>query len=432
MNSVTRRYFLMSSGLGVAAPLAARASSLNGANNRIRVAVIGVKGRGGSHISGFAALSKQNVELAALCDVDESVLNRRLAEAEKQSIKKLGAFTDMRRVFDDKSIDVVSFATPNHWHALGTTWACQAGKDVYVEKPASHNIFEGRKMVEAARKYHRIVQHGTQIRSSPAIQEAMQLLREGAIGDVYMAKGLCYKRRDTIGKASEEAVPSGVHYDLWMGPAPARPFTRNRFHYQWHWQWAYGNGDIGNQGVHQLDVARWGLGVGLPSKVQSMGGHFMFDDDQETPNTQLTAFMYPAEKKLLTFEVRHWDTPAEGTDLKIGVLFLGSKGYMEISSYGQYRIFLGKEAKPSGTRDEDGDHFANFIQAVRSRKPEMLNADIEEGHRSSALAHLANLSYRLGRTLVFDPQSETFPGDAEANAHLGRKYRSPYVVPEKV
>ena len=432
MSEVNRRYFLMSSGLAAAAPLTARASSPNGANNRVRVAVIGVKGRGGEHIRGFSALSKNNVELAALCDVDESVLNQRLSQVEEKSGKKPAAFTDMRKVFDDKSIDAVSFATPNHWHALGTIWACQAGKDVYVEKPACHNIFEGRQMVEAARKYNRVVQHGTQIRSSPAIKEAMQMLRDGVIGDVYMAKGLCYKRRDTIGKAIEEKVPEGVHYDLWTGPAPLRPFTKNRFHYQWHWQWAYGNGDIGNQGVHQLDVARWGLGVTLPSKVQSMGGHFMFDDDQETPNTQVTAFMYPAEKKLLTFEVRHWDTPVEGTDLKVGVLFLGSKGYMEIPSYGQYRIFLGKEAKPAGSRKEDGDHFANFVDAIRQRKPEILNAPIEEGHRSTVLAHLANISYRLGRTLTFDPKTETFPGDKEANAHLGRKYRSPYVVPEKV
>jgi predicted dehydrogenase len=432
MNEVNRRYFLLSSGLAAAAPLAARASSLNGANNRVRVAIIGIKGRGNEHIHGFSALSKNNVELAGLCDVDESVLNQRLSEVEAKSGKKPAAFTDMRKVFDDKSIDAVSFATPNHWHALGTIWACQAGKDVYVEKPACHNIFEGRQMVEAAHKYKRIVQHGTQIRSSPAIKEAMQMLRDGVIGDVYMAKGLCYKRRDTIGKAVEEKVPEGVHYDLWTGPAPLRPFTKNRFHYQWHWQWAYGNGDIGNQGVHQLDVARWGLGVTLPSKVQSMGSHFMFDDDQETPNTQVTAFMYPAEKKLLTFEVRHWDTPVEGTDLKVGVLFLGSKGYMEIPSYGQYRIFLGKEAKPAGTRKEDGDHFANFIDAIRQRKPEILNAPIEEGYRSAALAHLANISYRLGRTLTFDPNTATFPGDKEANNHLGRKYRSPYVVPEKV
>lgn len=432
MNAVNRRYFLMSSGMLAANSLAARAASVNGANSRVRVAVVGLKGRGGDHIKGFLGLQKDNVELAALCDVDESVLNQRLAQVEQKTGKKPAAFTDMRKVFDDKSIDVVSFATPNHWHALGTIWACQAGKDVYVEKPASHNLFEGRKMVEAARKYNRIVQHGTQIRSSEAIKEAVQLLREGVIGDVYMAKGLCYKRRDTIGKAPEEPVPAGVHYDLWTGPAPLRPFTSNRFHYQWHWQWMYGNGDIGNQGVHQLDVARWGLGVKLPTKVQSMGGHFMFDDDQETPNTQVCAFLYPEDKKLLTFEVRHWDTPSEGSDLRVGNLFLGSKGYMEIPSYDQYRVFLGKDRVPGPAARKDGDHYANFISVVRSRKREALNAEIEEGHLSTVLAHLANISYRVGRTLTFDPRTETFPGDSEANAYLSREYRAPFVVPDRV
>jgi len=432
MNSMNRRFFFMSSGMLAMHSTLSRASSLNGVNNRVRVAVIGVKGRGGEHIRGFSDLSSSNVEIAALCDVDESVLNKRLSEVEQKSGKKPLAFTDMRRVFDDKSIDAVSFATPNHWHSLGTIWACQAGKDVYVEKPASHNIFEGRKMVEAARKYNRMVQCGTQIRSSEAIQEAVLKLKDGIIGDVYMAKGLCYKRRDTIGKAKDEPVPTGIHYDLWTGPAPSRPFSKNRFHYQWHWQWAYGNGDIGNQGVHQLDIARWGLGVKLPSKVQSFGGHFMFDDDQETPNTQVSAFLYPEEKKLLTFEVRHWDTPIEGLDLKVGVIFLGSKGYMEIPNYEEYRVFFGKDRVPGPTNRKEGDHFANFVKAVRNRKSETLNAEIEEGHLSAVLAHLANISYRLGRTLSFDPKTETFGGDAEANAFLTREYREPYVVRKQV
>jgi hypothetical protein len=254
-----------------------------------------------------------------------------------------------------------------------------------------------------------------------------------------LAKGLCYKWRDTIGHAQEEPVPTGVHYDLWTGPAPARPFTRNRFHYNWHWQWTYGNGDIGNQGVHQLDLARWGLGVALPERVQSMGGHYMFNDDQETPNTQVSAFRYPAQQKLLTFEVRHWITNPEGSigtekgdSNAVGVLFLGSEGFMEIPSYDTYRTFLGKKKEPGPSGKQDGDHFANFIEAVRSRKRESLHAEIEEGHLSSSLCHLANISYRLGRTLAFDPQTETFPGDEEANRLLSREYRSPYVIPEEV
>jgi predicted dehydrogenase len=441
MQAINRRYFLWTSGtvaLGSAFSRAAIANS-NGANNRIRVAVVGVRGRGKEHIQGFSRLSEMNVEVAALCDIDEHVLNERLDQFEKATHKRPRAFTDMRKVLEDKSIDVVSFATPNHWHALGTVWACQAGKDVYVEKPCSHTLWEGRKMVEAARRYNRIVQHGTQTRSSPAIQDAMRKLREGVIGEVYLAKGICYRWRDTIGRAQEEPVPTGVHYDLWTGPAPARPFTHNRFHYNWHWQWAYGNGDIGNQGVHQLDLARWGLGVGLPERVQSMGGHYMFSDDQETPNTQVSAFQYPRQQKLLTFEVRHWITNPEGgigteTDNSepVGVLFLGSEGYMEVPNDDVYRTFLGKKKEPGPSARQEGDHFANFIEAARSRKPEALHAEIEEGHLSSALCHLANISYRLGRTLTFDPQTEKFPGDEEANRLLSREYRTPYVISEKV
>ncbi len=437
MKTVTRRHFLMASAALAIAKCPAYASTSNGANSRVRVGVVGLKGRGGDHIQGFSQLASNHVELAALCDVDEAVLGKRLDQVEKSTGKKPKTFTDVRKLLEDQSIDVVSFATPNHWHALGTIWACQAGKDVYVEKPCSHNIWEGRKMVEAARKYRRIVQHGTQIRSSPAIQEAVRKLREGVIGEVYMAKGLCYKWRDTIGNAKEEPVPQGVHYDLWTGPARVCPFTRNRFHYNWHWQWDYGSGDIGNQGVHQLDVARWGLGVKLPKKVVSMGGHFMFDDDQETPNTQVCAFEYPGEQKLLTFEVRHWITNTEGgigvgDSNAVGVLFLGSEGHMEIPSYGGYRTFLGRKREPGPSGDEEGDHYANFIEAVRSRKPETLNAEIEEGHLSSVLAHLANISYRLGRSLKFDPATEKFQGDEEANRLLKREYRSPYVIPEEV
>jgi predicted dehydrogenase len=439
MKPINRRNFIKASAMTAAVSSLTYASSPNGANSRVRVAVVGVHGRGQEHIQGFSRLSTINVELAALCDVDESVLKGRLDQVEKARGKRPVGYTDVRKLLEDKSIDAVSFATPNHWHALGTIWACQAGKDVYVEKPCSYSVWEGRKMVEAARKYNRIVQHGTQIRSSQAIQEAVKKMNDGLIGQVFMAKGLCYKWRDTIGHAKEEPVPPGVHYDLWMGPAPERPFTKNRFHYNWHWQWAYGCGDIGNQGVHQLDVARWGLGVGLPSKVQSMGGHYMFNDDQETPNTQVCAFEYPEVKKLLTFEVRHWITNPEGDigteksdSNAIGVLFLGSEGYIEIPNYGSYRTFLGRKKEPGPSAKGDGDHFANFIEAVRNRKRETLNAEIEEGHISSSLAHLANISYRLGRSLSFDPKTERFQGDEEANKLLKRDYRSPYVIPETV
>jgi len=428
-----RRSFLKTSaaaavGLGAAARAAADATTAQGANEKIRAAVVGINGRGEAHIDGF--LDQKDVEVAALCDVDESVLNARVAQVEKRTGKKPAAYTDLRKLYEDKSIDVVGIATPNHWHTLAAIWALEAGKDVYVEKPCSHNVFEGRRLVEVAHRTNRIVQHGTQIRSSVAIREAMEKLEEGVIGELYMAKGLCYKWRNTIGRAKEEPVPEGIHYDTWLGPAPVRPFTRNRFHYNWHWHWDYGNGDIGNQGVHQMDVARWGLGVGLPKKVQAMGGHFLFNDDQETPNTQIATFSYPDEKKMIVFEVRHWITNGEdvGTGGAVGNIFYGSEGILIMPSYSSYKVLLGRNLEPGPSKNAGGDHFANFIEAVRSRDRTKLNAEIEEGHKSSALCHLANVSYRLGRTLEFDPKTETCPGDKEANALLTREYREPFVV----
>jgi predicted dehydrogenase len=238
-----------------------------------------------------------NVEIAAVCDVDDNIVRSRLADMERLGIAKPKVYSDPRQVMDDKSIDAVSIATPNHWHALLTSWACQAGKDVYVEKPCSHFWWEGRQMVRAAEKYNRIVQHGANSRSNPAVQEGIRKLREGLIGDVYLARGLCFNSRDTIGRAQAEPAPAGVNYDLWTGPAPKHEFTRNRFHYTWHWFWDYGNGDLGNQGSHQIDVARWGLGVGFPVKASAMGGHFMFDDDQQTPNNLSCAFEFDGAGK---------------------------------------------------------------------------------------------------------------------------------------
>jgi len=432
---MNRRYFLMSSTAAAGATLPA--SALLGANDRIRVACVGIRGRGGAHISGFA--ERPDAEVAALCDVDEAVLEKRAREVEARTKKRPATYTDYRKLLEDKSIDAVSLATPNHWHALGTIWACQAGKDVYVEKPCTHNVFETRQIVAAARKYNRIVQQGSQSRSSPALQEAVQKLKEGLIGDVYMGRGLCFKWRDTIKRTPAEPAPAGVHYDLWLGPAPKREFTRNRFHYNWHWFWDYGNGDIGNQGIHQMDICRWLLDVQYPTKVSSMGGHFMFDDDQETPNTQVATFEFDGmgKKKFLVFEVRHWMSNHEaglGEGKKdpntIGNIFYGSKGYMVVG--GGYKTFLGREQEPGPARSGGGNHFENFLNAVRSRKPSDLNAEIEEGAMSTVLVHLANISYRLGRTLKFDAKTQTCIGDSEANRMLTRKYREPFVVREKV
>lgn len=415
-----------------------RSSALASPNDTVRVACVGVRGQGQSHIRAYAKMP--NVEIAAICDVDESVLEQRLRDAEKLTKKRPAGFTDLRRLLEDKSIDAISIATPNHLHALQTIWGCQAGKDVYVEKPCAHNIFEAQQVLAAARKYGRMVQHGTNGRSSEVMQEAVRQVREGTIGDVYMSRGLCYKWRDTIGHAPVEAVPAGVHYDLWLGPAPKHEFTRNRFHYNFHWFWDYGNGDIGNQGVHQMDAARWLLGVKYPTKIAAMGGHYMFNDDQETPNTLTASFEFDesGKKKLLVFEVRHWISNHEGEigggkdPNTVGNIVYGSKGYL--STADGFKVFLGKEQQPGPVfgAAHGGDNWANFVQAVRSRKYSDLNAPMEEGVPSVILIHLANISYRLGRTLHFDASTMSCSGDAEANRMFTRAYRSPFIVPERV
>ncbi|PYT23539.1 MAG: gfo/Idh/MocA family oxidoreductase [Acidobacteria bacterium] len=438
---MNRRHLLMGSMAAGAAAM--RPSGLASASDTVRVACVGVRGQGRAHIKHYAQMP--NVEIAAICDIDESVLNARLSDVEKLGKKRPAAYVDFRKVLEDKSIDAVSLATPNHNHTLQTVWACQAGKDVYVEKPCSHDMFEARQIVAAAQKYNRMVQHGTNCRSGVA-REAVQKLQEGAIGDLYMSRGLCFKWRDTIGRKPAEPVPAGVHYDLWLGPAPEHDFTRNRFHYNWHWFWDYGNGDFGNQGIHQVDVARWGLGVKYPTKVSAMGGHFMFDDDQETPNDLTATYEFDdgGKKKYMTFEVRHWISNHEaGINVEsgphkdtntVGAMFYGSRGYMVITDedHGTYYSFLGREQEPGPGRKELGNNWANFIDAVRSRKHSDLNAPIEEGAISTTLVHLANISYRLGRTLRFDAASYSCLGDKEANAMFRRKYREPFVVPENV
>lgn len=438
---MNRRHFLMTSGALVPA-LKAQSSP----NDKVRVACVGVRGQGQSHIRAYAKMP--NVELAALCDVDESVLNQRLKDAEALTGKRPAAFIDIRKLLEDKSIDAISIATPNHSHALLAIWGCQAGKDVYVEKPCAYNIFEAQQLMAAARKYNRVVQHGTNGRSSPTMQEAVQLVRKGGIGDVYMSRGLCFKWRDTIGRAPVQPVPAGVHYDLWLGPAPEHAFTRNRFHYNFHWFWEYGNGDLGNQGVHQMDAARWLLGVRYPNKISATGGHFMFDDDQETPNTLLATFEFDGDRrKVLVFEVRHWITnseagiltvadkmsgPAAGTHASVGNIVYGSNGYL--STANGYQTFLGRDQQPGphATEDERGNNWANFIEVVRSRKLSDLNAPVEEAVPSVILIHLANISYRLGRTLYFDETTMQCKDDPEANSMFTRNYRKPFVVPTVV
>ena len=424
MNS--RRTFLLSTGAAVTHLTANKAS----ANDKIRVAVLGVNGRGKDHIQGIQ--KQPDAEVVMLCDPDQEILSRRADEFASRYNRKVQTVQDLRRVFDNKEIDAVTIATPNHWHSLAGIWACQAGKDAYVEKPASHNIFEGRKLVEAAHKYNRIVQHGVQLRSSEAIREAVELLNKGVIGKVYMSRGLVYRWRPSIGKKPDETAPASLDYNLWQGPAQERAFSRRIVHYNWHWHWDYGNGDVGNQGIHETDLCMWGLGVNtLPSRVTAMGGKFLFDDDKETPEVLTSVYHYPAEKKIIQFEVRHWCTNRED-GAEVGNLFYGSEGYMVIKGYDTFETYLGQKREKGPSGKAGGDHYANWIKAIRSRKTADQHGPVETAHLSSALAHLGNISYRLGRQLDFDPKTERFPDDKQADAMLTRKYRKPFVVPEKV
>jgi predicted dehydrogenase len=418
-------------------------ASVFGANDRINAAVLGINGRGKNHISSL--MKQKNVRVVNLCDPDMNLLKIREKEFKNKYKKDVSLEQDLRRVMDNKDIDVVSIASPNHWHSLSVIWACQAGKDVYVEKPGSHNIFEGRKMVEAAQKYDRIVQHGVQLRSSPAINEAIGLLRDGYIGNVYMARGLVFRWRGDIGDKGFSSVPNGLDYDLWTGPAPKRPFTKNLVHYNWHWHWDYGNGDVGNQGIHETDLCMWGLDVGLPTKITSMGGKFLWDDCKEVPEVLTSVYNYPDQGKIIQFEVRPWCTNTE-EGATVGNIFYGDKGILVVDGYSKYKTYLGKDRTPGQSGDDgameasgmdrgaggtDG-HFNNFIEAVRKHDASILNAPIETGHLSSGLAHLGNIAYRMEKVLTFNPQAEKFVNDPEADKMLTRNYRKGFEVPNKV
>jgi predicted dehydrogenase len=434
--------------MGSAAALGAAQSTFGAANDKVRIAVVGIGGRGRNHIEGFNRL--ENVEIVGVCDVDEDHLKRAADLVESGGKKpRPKTYKDIRVLLENKDLDAISIATPNHWHTLMTIWGCQAGKDVYVEKPCSHNMFEAKQIVAAARKYNRIVQHGSQIRSSVAVRNGMQQMRDGLVGEVYLGRGICFKWRDTIGHADYTTPPANVDFNLWLGPAQMRDFKPNRFHYNWHWFWDTGNGDLGNQGIHEVDVCRWGLNVKYPTKVSAIGGHFLFEnDDQETPNTLNCAYEFDGadgKKKMMEFEVRHWMTHGESTirergNNAIGNTFYGAKGYVTFDSYSSWKSWLGEKSERGGgwtekegpSGKEGGDHFLNFIEGVRSRDRNHLHAEIEEGAMSTVLVHLANISYRVGRTIHFDAATYTAKGDPEAQKMFTRDYRAPFIVPEKV
>jgi predicted dehydrogenase len=482
MSGLTRRRFLQHSLAAAATVTIAGTKSSGkvlGANDTLRLAVAGLNGRGGAHVSAFAGM--KGVQVVCLIDPDRNTFAKRLKQVEAKGGNRPQTVRDVRQALDDKSIDALSIATPNHWHALMTVWACQAGKDVYVEKPCSHNVHEGRVAVEAARKHNRIVQHGTQRRSGAGWARVAAVIRSGQLGKLLVARGLCYKTRKSIGFKKPGQPPAELDFNLWLGPAPGQPYHANLVHYNWHWFWDFGNGDVGNQGVHHMDVARWMIpGATLPRSVLSLGGRFGYTDQGQTPNTQLAVFDYGPTQ--LIFEVRGLKTGAyQGA--RTGNVFHLEAGTVVGDGGGKFYPKGSKKEAPLPKVDAEArlgpgrDHFGNFVAAVRSRKVSDLNADILEGHYSSALCHLGNVSYRLGEEVPFNPQTKAFGdnkeayealarleehlsagnglkldglkyrlgrklvldagaesvvGDAEASRLLTRDYRKPFVVPDKV
>jgi predicted dehydrogenase len=421
MPTLGRRAFLGAAAATTLSALSAlRAAEKPG--EKIVLAVMGLHGRGRGLLHGFSSFP--DVEVAYLCDPDESVIANALKELNGQQQGAPKVEKDFRRALDDKDVTALVVAAPDHWHALATVWACQADKHVYVEKPASHNLVEGRRMVEAARKYDRVVQLGTQRRSGAHFASAAEFVRSGKLGKVPFARTCIAGNRPSIGRKADEPVPKGVDYDLWLGPAPQRPFNPNRFHYQWHWNWDYGTGELGNNGIHALDTARWVLGLDAPLRVTSGGGKYFYDDDQQTPDTQVVT--YDFDNTCLVWEHRIWSkTGFEGESF--GVVLYGEKGTLIFDKKG-WHVVDGVEASDKAS-DLERPHLRNFLDCVKDGKRP--NADIEEGHKSTRLCHLGNIALRTGRTLRFDARTESLD-DAEANKLLGRTYRKPFVMPEAV
>ena len=473
---ITRRRFIKGT-LAAGATLSLPSSRVLGANDDIRVAVVGIRNQGRNHIKWFRQM--EGVRVVAVCDPDRSLLDRETEEFSKRG-ERVDTYVDYRRLLEDDAIDAVVTASPNHWHALVTVWGCQAGKDVYVEKPVSHTVWEGRQMVNAARTYNRIVQSGTQRRSDAGLQEAIEYIRQGNLGKMKLVRGICYVRRDSIGKVSgPQAIPKSVDYDLWCGPAPKTPLMRKSLHYDWHWVWPTGDGDFGNNGIHWMDICRWIVDHNqLAPRVLSLGGRFGYDDDGETPNTQLVYYDY--QPVPILFELRGLPSSKGGSamdhyrDTRGGVVVECEGGYF-VGGWAYDK--QGKKIKQFA-RDGGGSHKANFIKAVRSRKRSDLTAEVLEGHLSAALCHMGNISYRVGKEaspdqimnsiggnaaleeslnrlhehllvnhidlkqtpcilgpmLKMDPTMERFTGEFahKANRLLKRSYRRPYVIPDTV
>jgi predicted dehydrogenase len=420
---MNRRQFLQrSAGLTLGACLAGNAVA---ANDKIGVACVGVRGQGGALLRGFAA--QPDVNLLAICDIDEAVRTQRGKETEEKTGKRPRLVKDYHTILDDKAVDVLVVGTPDHWHALPTIHGCMAGKDVYVEKPDGHNIIEGQRMVQAARRNNRMVQLGTQARSAPDLFEAAKYVQSGAIGKVIFGRAWETVRQRPVPAVPDGTPPSGVDYDLWLGPAPKRAFNSNRFHGSWRWFFDYGTGDLGNDGVHRMDYCRWVMGLNeLPQAVSCSGGKLFFDDAQEWPDTMMVTYDFPG--KILVYEMRIWSRPRLHDESE-GASVHGDKGWVLLSNTG-WKAFDEKNnlVKEMDGRNSLGLHIRNFLEAVRSRKREGLNQEIAQGHVSSVMCHAGNIAWRTGKKLRLDPKTETFD-DAEANKYLGREYRKGYELP---
>ncbi len=430
MQKMGRRSFLMGAATAVAA------TSQASPNEKLVIATMGLRGRGGHLLRGFAAMPE--VEIAAICDVDTRLFDKAAASVVERGRKRPRPETDFRRLLEDKSIDALIVGTPDHWHAIPAILACQAGKHVYVEKPAGHNLREGQAMLEAARKHKRVVQVGIQSRSGRHFAEACQYIRSGAIGKVVFAKGWETARQRPIPPQPDAKPPEGVDYDMWLGPAPRRSFNPNRFHGSWRWFFDYGTGDLGNDGVHRIDYARRGLEAGFaargqklpewPAAVAASGGKFYFDDVQQWPDTLVVTWDYPGA--ILMYEMRIW-SPNRFEGEEEGAIVYGDNGCVVIGN-GGWRSY-GPKGDPGphgkGSNDEDdAAHKRNFLECIRGGK--FPNCDIAVGHVSSALTHIGNIAWRVNRKLRFDAAGQTFVGDAEANTMLARAYRSPWLLPK--
>jgi predicted dehydrogenase len=448
MKSIARREFVKKSasvaGGVVVAPAYIRNMITDSPNDRVNIALVGISGerklergmingRGRIHIQKYAEIP--NVMIKTICDVDERLFPGVADTVEEKFGSRPGTEVDFRKILDDKDIDAVSLATPDHWHALHTVWACRSGKDVYVEKPAHHNVSEGRKMIEAARKYERIVQNGINPRSSRANKEAIKFIQEGRLGNVYMGRGIVYRHRVTIGHTPDSPIPEGVHWDTFLGPAPYRPFNLNRYIYNWHWFWDTGTTEFGNNGIYRMDMARWAMGLNThPVKVHCTGGKYGRDDDQEVPNVMTAVYEY-ANGMIIQNEVRSLYTNPEGLEDSGDCFIYSDKGWMTIGN--GFKTYFGPKNEPGPSfsdedfpEEEKSDNWKNFIECVRSRRADDLDCDIAEGHLSATIGHLGVISYRTGRKLEF--VKEKFVKDPEADKLLTRDYRAPYVMPDPI